>query len=88
MIYGLEVLVYFGPKISEYFHYIHCLQKESTHVGVRVLKNFYLKVLVHFESKKSYKKNRKNSVRFLNYIKCSYIIFCHKMFQYLQIIYS
>ena len=52
---------------------------------IRVVYNWGLSR--HFEPKKSCKKNRQNSQRFLNYIKSLCIIFCAKMVQHPHIIY-
>ena len=66
--------VIFCAKIIGYSHDIYCLQEESTHSGLRLLKNLDLEVLKHFWFKKSHNTSRHISQRFWNYTKSSYII--------------
>lgn len=69
----------FCVKMSEYFYYIHYLQKESTHFHQSFLANSGMEVLRYFQSKKSQKKNWQNSQECLNYIKSSCLIFSATM---------
>ena len=73
--------IIYEAKMFGYYHYIYFLQEESIHFGQWVLKKFGLEVSEHFGPKKSQKKNQKNSQRFLNYTKSSYVPKCFDTFK-------
>ena len=72
--------IIFCTKMFGYSHHIYFLQEELTHFSREVLKHLS-ESTENFWVQKSYKKNDKIH-------KFSCIIFCNKMFQYLQLIYS